>query len=200
MMKSIEDILSELSHKDTVKATTTLQFKKDLVDILLDTPFDGDILEVGTSSGNTTVILATLATILGKKVFGFDHAQSAIDEANGLCKSFDLNNYELIKKDVYEEDWGLSSIGFVLIDCIHTERHFKQDLANASKVSIDGKPLIVAHDYGLVTKDGDTINSYVKESGEVNIVKFIGEESGWNSLGSGKVIDWEGVQLEIKSE
>lgn len=195
--KEFEDILNNLQHKNTVKSTTTLKFKKDVIDILLNNPFEGDILEVGTSSGNTTVILAAVAKKLNKKVFGFDNSKKLLNDTDKLCKSFGLDNYILIRKDVYKEEWNVSNIGFVLIDCVHTEWHFRKDLHNAISVSANGKPIIVAHDFGLVTKDGDTINNLIKYTKDINIVRFIGEFDNWNELGSGTVIDWEGVQVEF---
>jgi len=198
-MDSFEELLSKIQHKDKVKATTTLKFKKDVIDILLECPFEGDILEVGTSSGNTTAVLATVAKQLGKQVYGFDHSVEQVRNADKLCSSLGLDNYKIIEKDVYNEEWDLENIGFVLIDCIHTEKNLRMDIQNAIGVSINQNPIIVIHDYGLVTKKGDKVIDFIKSSEDLKVVKYIGEEKDWNALGSGTVIDWEGVQLEVIS-
>ena len=94
----------------------------------------------------------------------------------------------------------MENIGCVFIDCVHTAKCFAQDLKNAEEVTNEN-PIIFAHDYGLVTKEGDGIAGVLKDNQEkYTIVRFMGEEKDWNPQGSGKVIDWEGVQIKINKE
>lgn len=203
----IQFIMSSVKNKDEVKATTTLQFKKDLIDILIHSEFDGDILEVGTSSGYTTAILCAIAEYKSKHVYSFEHDITNIYEATKRCSNYGFSNYSIINTDVYRDKWidilkkerqEYNGIGCVFIDCVHTEKCFKMDLENSSEITI-ADPIIFAHDYGLVTKDGDRISWVLeKNKDKYGIVRFLGEKEGWNKLGSGKVVDWEGVQIAFK--
>jgi SAM-dependent methyltransferase len=199
MEDRILSTLFAVGHKDTVKQTTTLQFKKDLINILLGNVFEGDILEVGCGAGNTTAILCAVAEKLNKKVYAFEMDATNVFMAEKLCVSFGFNNFIFVKKDVYTEEWNIEDIGCVFIDCVHTEENFAKDLLNAEKASAKD-PIIVAHDYGLVTKDGNGIKGFLDKNKErYEIIRFLGEKDNWNLLGSGKVVDWEGIQIKIKS-
>jgi len=187
-----EELLKSIKHKDVYKSTTTLKFKKDVIDILMNTPFDGDILEVGSNRGHTTAVLGTVAKILNKKVYAFEFKKELIKESRKLCAGLDC---EFIRKDVYKEPWNVFNIGCIFIDCMHTEKCFKQDLENAFNI-INTGGIVLAHDYGLVTPKGDKISNVIKSNPEYKIERFLGEKENWNELGAGKVIDWEGVQLK----
>jgi len=201
MEDKIAYVLNSVKNKDEVKATTTLQFKKDISEILFSNSFDGNILEIGTSGGNTTVILCCVAEILGKHVYSFEYDPNSIEKARALCSGYGFMNVDIVQKDVYGSEWDdivvFEDIGCVFIDCVHTEECFAQDLMNAEKIA--GKDaIIIAHDYGLVTKDGKSIKKFLdKNKDKYEIVRYMGEQDNWNELGSGKVIDWEGVQLKI---
>lgn len=204
-MDKITKLIHSLKHKDEVKATTTLQFKKDLVEVLINNDFQGDIIEVGSSAGYTTAILCAIGEILNKHVYSFEVHAGTCRIANFTCNSYGFSNFDIINKDVYEDEWNLEidalgkseGIGCVFIDCVHTEECFAQDLMNAEKIA--GKDaVIIAHDYGLVTKEGDGIKKFLdKNTDKYEIVKYMGEKDNWNELGSGNVIDWEGIQLKI---
>jgi hypothetical protein len=192
----ITTVLNAVKHKNEIKATTTLKFKLDLINVLQKEIFNGDILEIGTSEGNTTSILCAVAEELNKKVYTFEINPHYIIKAKSLCNRLGFNNCTFIQKDVYNEEWNIANIGCVFIDCVHTEKCFEKDLKNSEIASND--PIIIAHDYGLMTKDGDGISEFLKKnSNKYDIVRFMGEHDGWNFLGSGKVIDWEGVQIKI---
>lgn len=205
MKDNITEIIHSLKHKDEVKATTTLQFKKDLVDILVNNSFQGDILEVGSSAGYTTTILCAIAEEFDKHVYSFEIHEGTCRIATFICGSYGFDNFDIIQKDVYEDEWDLEikalgiseGIGCVFIDCVHTEDCFAQDLKNAEKIA--GKDaIIIAHDYGLVTKEGDGIKGFLdKNRDKYEIVRYMGAQNDWNELGSGNVIDWEGIQLKI---
>ena len=197
-----------VKHKDEVKATTTLKFKKDLIDILINNSFDGDILEIGTSSGHTTALICAIAEKLNKHVYSFEHDWGLVLKARALCNNFGFLNFDIIHKDVYKSDWSFEinaigeseNIGCVFIDCVHTKKCFALDLENSKRIT-NGviNPIIIAHDYGLITKEGDGIKSVLEENKDkYNIVRYMGEQDNWNKLGSGTVIDWEGVQISFK--
>jgi len=195
----VHSVLKYVDNKDKDKGTTTLRFKQDVIDILM-RGFEGNILEVGTNNGNTTAILAAIGETLNKRVYSFDNNPIFISKARILCEKMKLG-CKIIQKNVYEEEWDMENIGCVFIDCVHTEACFKKDLSNTLKcTSAIKNPIILAHDYGLITANGDGIKQFLDNSREYNIVRFLGEHLNWNPLGSGKVIDWEGVQIQIGKE
>mgnify|MGYP003738084287 CR=1 FL=1 len=172
-----------------------MKFKKDLSNFILNNyNFDGDILEVGTNKGYTTVILAYVADILGKKVYSYDISQENINFANNLMKKFNIDNVNIIKKDVYKEKWDLDNIGFVFVDCVHERNYFVQDVKNSFDIIKGKNNKIVCHDYGLMQKDGDSIKKVISDN-NYKILCYLGEKDNWNKNGTGRVIDWEGVVL-----
>lgn len=191
-----DDILDKIGHKDSVKSTTTLKFKRDLIKILMH-DLDGDILEVGASGGNTTAILSAIAAEKGFTVHAFDNNHRSLEVADELLRGLNLKNYKLYCKDVYKEDWSMNRMGCVFIDCIHAAENFAIDMINTEKIT-DDNSIIIAHDYGLITTNGDSIKP-VFDNPKYEIISYLGEKDEWNELGSGKVIDWEGVQIKIRS-
>lgn len=195
-MSGLMRLLEEIKHKDTYGSTTTKKFKEDLIKILTYQSFEGDILEVGAHTGETTLVLAKAAESLNKKVYAFEHNSNRIEEAKKLINSYNVTNVEFIKKDVYKESWGIKNVGLVFIDCVHKKDYFKKDIENTRKI-INDDGIIIAHDYGLVTREGDGIKPHIEEAKDLEIVSYIGEKDSWNDLGSGSVIDWEAVQLKL---
>lgn len=196
-MNKIENILNQTTHKHQFKSTTTIKFKKDLIEILLGEKFEGDILEVGSNRGHTSVVLGAVAEKLNKNFYGFEFNKSLIHMAESLSKLLDVK-CNFIQKDVYNEDWGLENIGFIFIDCMHTEECFEKDLHNSFNM-INDNGLVAIHDYGLIPLSGDKIKNVVTNNlDKYEIVRYLGEEKDWNKMGSGQVIDWEGVLLKRK--
>jgi len=184
--------LKHVTHKDQNKSTTTLKFKKDLCQMILKEKPQGDFLEIGTHEGNTTYVLANLAKVLGVKLYSFDNCEDRIKIAKEKCSS--LGNCNIINKDVYNEDWNVKNIGFVFIDAKHQEKCVQSDLDNAFKI-LNKKGIVVVHDYGLVHPEGDCTKNLIKNSKKFRVNKFLGEKEGWNKLGIGRAIDWEGAEI-----
>lgn len=196
-MKKITNILQNTTHKNDYKSTTTYKFKKDLIRVLLNKNFNGNILEVGSNCGHTSVVLAAVAEYLKKKFFAYEYNSNLIKKSVQLSKQLNVAS-TFIQKDVYKEDWNdVENIGFVFIDCVHTEKCFTKDLENAFSL-VGPKGLVVAHDYGLETLSGDRIKNVLENNPNYKITQYLGEEKDWNKNGSGKAIDWEGVLIEKK--
>ena len=190
----LDNILCKVRHKHTAKTTTTVKFKRDIWNLLMDSNFEGDMLEVGCDVGNTTYVLGHAAEQLNKKVFSFEIDEDRINKAKLLCKDL---NCEFIKKDVYNEPWDISNIGFIFIDASHEEDDILLDLKHSFEL-VENSGIVVIHDYGLVTPSGSSVKSVINNSSIYEACEFLGEKAGWNSLGSGKVIDWEAAQIKIK--
>lgn len=196
-MNDINYILQKIQHKDKFKSTTTLKFKKDIVDILM-CGFDGDILEIGTNMGNTTIVLAWVGKMLNKKVYSFENNLNHIKIANERCKFFNVD-CNIVQKDVYNEKWNVDNIGCVFIDCVHTEKCFMQDIENSIKITSSvNNPILLIHDYGLQLSNGESISNVINGNQEkYKIIRYLGEENNWNPVGTGIICGWEGVQIKI---
>jgi predicted O-methyltransferase YrrM len=196
----LKDILQNVRNKDEFKSTTSLKFKKDIANFILnETNIEGNILEIGTNRGYTTAILSIIANVLDKKVYSFDNNPELLKEAILLCKINDINNCYLFEKDVYNEPWNLNKeFSIVFIDAIHEQKAFQQDLINAEEILLDGG-YIIAHDYGLENSNGRPIYEVINSNKDkYEIVRYIGEKSNWNTLGTGKTFDYEGIIIRIK--
>jgi predicted O-methyltransferase YrrM len=195
------NVLKSVRNKDEFKSTTSLKFKKDVANFILnEANIKGNVLEIGTNRGYTTVILSIIANALDKKVYSFDNDPKLLKEAILLCKINNINNCYLFEKDVYAESWNLNrEFSIVFIDAIHEQNAFQQDLINAEKILLDGG-YIIAHDYGLENSHGKPIYEIINNNKDkYEIVKYIGEKSNWNVLGTGKTFDYEGIIIRIKS-
>lgn len=199
LTSKIKFILENSRHKSDFKSTTSLKFKKDVTRFLLnEVLLQGNILEIGTNRGYTTVVLAAIAEEMGFKVISFDNDSSMINYARNLCASFSLKNCELIQKNVYRESWNMrEKFHVVFIDAIHEASCFYADLINAEKVLMPNG-FIIVHDYGLQNNHGRPIYDVLKENKEkYRIVKYVGEHANWNNLGSGIAFDFEGAIIKI---
>jgi phospholipid N-methyltransferase len=188
--------LDKIKHKDTYGPTTSRKFKEDMIEILMDKPWNGDILEVGIFTGETTLILAKIAEKLNKKVYAFEQNSSYINQTQRLLKAHNITNVEIQLKDVYTQEWTVENIGCTFIDCVHTQMHIRQDIHNTKSV-MSGKGFVFVHDYGLIDEHGQSIKPYIDICEITKIVRFMGEESDWDNIQHGKIVDWEAAQLEF---
>jgi len=193
-----EDIFKRIKNKNEHKSTTSLKFKEDLVSFILKNNIEGNFLEIGTNRGYTTAILAGVAKVLNKVVYSFDNNLEVLKEAKNLFQECKLDNCFLINKDIYKEPWGLNKdFGLVLIDAVHEQKAFSSDLLNTEKILLNNG-FIVVHDFGLENKYGRPIYEVLhKNKNKYEIIRYIGEKSDWNPLGTGKAVDFEGVIIKI---
>mgnify|MGYP001228667599 CR=1 FL=1 len=187
------DILKQVLHKDIDKNTTTLKFKTDVVNLLIEQNPNGDLLEIGACEGHTTFVLGHVAKLLGKKIISYELNDRRLLSARAKCES--LDNCQIIKKDVYSEPWDVKNIGFIFIDAKHEEDAVLSDLNNAFNI-INDNGIVVVHDYGLLGPGGST-KYLIEKSNKFYAERFLGEKEGWNKLGNGKVIDWEGAVIKL---
>lgn len=205
---NLNNLIQNVQHKNVQKSTTTQKFKEDLWNILFDTPFKGDAIEIGCGHGHTTVILADICFRRNKILHIVDKNEKMLqDTANVCARALPFEDLSFIKYhliDVYQEkiaDHGIDNIGCAFIDCLHTGEGVHSDIFNVLKVSVQN-PMIFLHDFGLIPKglSGASISEYITDSDIYSIVNYLGEKDNWNFLGSGDVIDWEGAQIEIDQE
>ena len=178
MQISSASILSKIPDKTKDKNTTSLKFKKDLIEYLGDEYRDKICLEVGTSKGYTTRILS----FLFKKVITCEIDKNLIEFAKDINK--DRDNIEFLHKDVYEGvPWGFEDISVVFIDCNHRMDYVMSDIEHSLELCKPNEEiLLIFDDYGL-----NTLWKGVKEAIDeydddlrFEIIKEIGQPEGWS--------------------
>ena len=146
-------------------------------------------MEIGTSHGHTTRILS----FLFKEVTTFDHSDNNIRLAKETNN--DRTNVIYGVKDVYRENWNVSNMDVIFIDCDHTYAGVMKDIDNALKV-INSNGIIFFDDYGLISDVHKAVDDCIANK-KFEIVKFIGEPAGSDPR-PGKILqDWEGVICRV---
>ena len=168
MQISSASILSKIPDKTKDKNTTSLKFKKDLIEYLGDEYRDKICLEVGTSKGYTTRILS----FLFKKVITCEIDKNLIEFAKDINK--DRDNIEFLHKDVYEGvPWGFEDISVVFIDCDHEINSVLSDINNSINLCKSGEELlIIFDDYGL-PEENPSVKVTVDKALNDGTLKFI---------------------------
>ena len=159
----MRDILKGIPDKRQDKNTTSLKFKKDLIEFFGEDYKDKICLEIGTSKGYSTRLLS----FLFKKVITCEINPDLITFAKNINK--DRENIEFLQKDVYGTRWDFEDIDVVFIDCDHEISAVLRDIQNAISLCKPSQELlIVFDDYGL-----DTLFLFVDDSSVDSII--IGE-------------------------
>ena len=110
---NFEQILKDIPDKRQDKDTTSLKFKKDLIEFFGEDWKDKTCLEIGTNRGYTTRILS----FLFKKVITCEYDSELVNFAKNVNK--DRDNIEFLQKDVYQSTWDFENIDVSFIDCVH---------------------------------------------------------------------------------
>ena len=185
------DILNEIPDKREEVKTTSLKFKKDLINFFGDDYKDKRCLEIGTHKGHTTRVLSNLF----KEVITCEMSAKLIDFAKNLNK--DKNNIKFLQKDVYDTDWDFKDIDVIFIDCNHEYSHVVTDIKNAiSLCKINQELLIIFDDYGLTNPwkgVKEAVDEFIEKEPRFNLVKFIGEQKGSDCNPRANLKDEEGV-------
>ena len=179
------------------KGTTSLKWKKDIIDFLVDKNLDR-CLEIGTHKGHSTKVLSELF----KEVYTIEHQQQLIDRAKETCK--DCNNIHYIYGDAYKDDTYKNlpnSFNAVVIDCVHIEEFVLTDIQRALSHFFNEEEgiYLIFDDYGHPESTGvnSAINKAINDG--LKIEKYIGEEPGFivtrNNGTTITLIDREGIIL-----
>ncbi len=178
-MVDVDKILKGIPDKRQDKDTTSLKFKRDLIEFFGDDWQDKTCLEIGTNRGYTTRILS----FLFKKVISCEYDWDLLKFAEDVNK--DRDNIEFLQRDVYQTNWEFKNIDVVFIDCVHDYPNVMHDIQKSiSLVKPSGELILVFDDYGLPKpphreKDvKDAVDQYVDEHPSFDLVQHIGEEKG----------------------
>ena len=188
---NFEQILKDIPDKRQDKDTTSLKFKKDLIEFFGEDWKDKTCLEIGTNRGYTTRILS----FLFKKVITCEYDSELVNFAKNVNK--DRNNIEFLQKDVYQSTWDFENIDVSFIDCVHEYENVMHDIQKSLQLVKSNKEMIlVFDDYGLPKpphreKDvKDAVDQYVDEHPSFDLVKYIGEDKG-SDCRPGKILKAE---------
>ena len=185
--------LDNIPDKREDRNTTSLQFKKDLIEFFSDKSLS-NCLEVGTNRGWTTLVLSHIFDT----VTTFEYYPKLIEESK--TNTSGRTNINFLQRDV-TQDWNLpdSEYDVVFIDCIHTYENVIQDITNSIKYQ---PKYLIFDDYGLPDIPGvnRAINDFIKANPGLVEKTYIGESKG-NEPRIGKpLVDWEGVILKLSYE
>ena len=184
------DIFDNVPDKRQDKNTTSLKFKRDLIDFFGEDYKDKTCLEIGTHRGYTTKILSSLFN----KVITCEVNKDLQDFAKVVNK--DNTNVEFLLKDVYNTSWDFNDIDVVFIDCDHEISSVLKDIKNAiSLCKPNDSILIVFDDYGLVNPWEGVKEAIAKYDNDhrFQIIREIGEPKGSDCNPRANLRDVEGV-------
>jgi len=173
------EILKGIPDKRQDKDTTSLKFKRDLIEFFGEDWKDKTCLEIGTNRGYTTRILS----FLFKKVISCENDWDLLKFAEDVNK--DRDNIEFLQMDVYQSNWNFENISVVFIDCVHEYPNVMHDIQKSvGLVKLNEELILVFDDYGLPKpphreKDvKDAVDHCVNEYPTFDLVKYVGEEKG----------------------
>ena len=162
----ISSIIDNIPDKTQDKNTTSLEFKKDLIEYLGDDYKDKICLEVGTSKGYSTRILS----FLFKKVITVENNSELVEFAKKFNE--DIDNIDYYLGDVYQSEWEFDEdIQVVFIDCVHEYNFIRNDIINA--INYFDKPLLFFDDYGLFPNSVMKCIDEFTEQGVLKVIKKI---------------------------
>jgi|DEB0MinimDraft_4_1074332.scaffolds.fasta_scaffold16499_2 hypothetical protein len=193
---SLEEIIKKhnIPNKTEFFATTSYKFKSDILDYF-SSSIDKVFIEFGTSRGYTSAfaseLFKTVHTVNNNIDFKAQNYLNKIDNVNQHW--FDLYNTSF--------DFVLNNLGkgdVFLSDAQHTTNAVIIDTKLAKHLSNDNS-YIVYDDYGLYRGIREAVEILVEDK-VIEIIKFIGEEKGWQFDPSSRqrvLQDREGVICKI---
>jgi predicted O-methyltransferase YrrM len=196
IVKSNEEILKEMDHKDTAKYTTTKLFKEDLLDIFRNSKYKNKtIVEIGGAQGQSTRLLSHIF----KKVISVEWDDSNLLAA--IKRNQDRPNVQFIKMDLYNDDWNNflpKNVDVVFIDAGHQYHQVKSDILNSVKMWAN--PVLIFDDYGAHEEVKIAIDEQINIK-TMKFSRFIGANKDTYTHALGRKLlydDREGIICNLK--
>jgi len=171
----MKEIFKDIPDKRQEKNTTSLKFKKDLIEFLGDEYKNKTCLEIGAHKGYSTRVLS----FLFNKVISCEYNDDYRNFSKNLNK--DRDNIEYNSMDVYNDPWNFDNIDVVFIDCDHEYSHVMNDIKNSINLAKNGQELLlIFDDYGLDNPwrgVKEAIDFWLKDP-NFKLIKEIGEPKG----------------------
>ena len=162
---NIEKILENIPDKRESKNTTSLKFKKDLIEYFKDLNLNRCI-EVGTHVGYSTRILS----FLFDEVITLENNMDNIKRAQLFNQ--DRDNITYMYGDVYSSDWDVPDSDVSFIDCVHTYDAVLYDIKQSLKRNVK---YLIFDDYGLFGEIKNAVDSFISTNKEKIKISYIGE-------------------------
>lgn len=178
-----KEILKNTPDKNTDKNTTSIKFKKDLIDWLGDRFHSKTCFELGTYKGYTTRTLS----FFFKHVFTFDNELNYMKEACENNK--DRTNIQYVHGDLYkigsydafrdfrENDELKNNIEVILVDANHNYINVIFDVLNCIKINPKKSIYFIFDDYGLIPSVKSAVDDLIKLD-VLTFVRHLGCEKG----------------------
>lgn len=198
-MKSITEVLNEIGEDKTQNlSTTSFKFKSDVWDFFQG--FENKIaVEFGTHKGQTSRVLSYL--------FSKVHTVNYQDNSEAMRLNVDRTNINYISNFNLYTNQVLpitDTISMFFVDGGHRYEEIVYDINRVTQMNCESDCYLLFDDYG------STINPGIKQavtlavnSNVLEIVKFIGHESGYNFGNAIKggpdriLVDYEGVITKV---
>jgi hypothetical protein len=154
------DQMQKINEARDNASRTTPRFRVELLTFLLDTPTRGPILEVGTYTGGTTCLLAYVAAVTGRHVFGFDIDHGNIQKAQASCRLFGLGNHATILLESLADFFSRGGIrerpDLLFLDSDHGYAVTKSELAVIHGANVLLPRCIAFHDFNYRIRGQET--------------------------------------------
>lgn len=186
---------SNIEDKNTNPVTTSLTFKKDLLNFFNKPEFSTQTaLELGTHKGQTTRMLS----------FCFNKVYTINKTQDGTAQKInaDRTNIDYLTYNLYEgtDPFPITTkVDAFLIDAGHDYSQVISDVSYCIDIA-SNNALVVFDDYGLQKYEYDVRRAvdYCINNGFLEFVAYIGEKPGYEFVGGRKLTCHEGVICKIK--
>jgi len=177
-------IVERVSHKNQFKNSTSRKFKRDLIDYFTENKYS-KFVELGCCHGDTTAAVSELFD----SVHGYDYNPDNISYATKLCSPYSNVTIEL--KDCINQEWDLDNPDVIFFDYVHDQTGIINGL-NKIKTSYPNA-IVVMDDYGHIMDTVKPVINNLIKTGEIEVLKTIGESAGYKASNEKAFVDVEGL-------
>lgn len=185
----VQQLIESGLNKDIAKFTTSKKFKQDVVNFF-NNHKDNTYLELGSCQGNSILIYSNLF----KEAIGMEFEKSNIQASKDLCKY--RSNVTIHEFDVMSNWDNLPQADVVNLDALHSYEGVQYMIDNALKYYPNSTFII--DDYGHEMNTIKPIIDNLIRDNKIEVLKWIGEDTGFKASNGKEFIDKEGLIFKFK--